>query len=588
MKRNIRLGLAQINCIVGDLEGNAAKILKYINEGRAKRVDIIVFPEMTVTGYPPEDLLLKPRFIEDNISKIHNIAAGCEDITAVVGFANRDGPFSPELKKGGESSAIFNSAAVISGGQIKKVYNKIILPNYGVFDEKRYFKEGSCCDVFSFDDLVFGVNICEDIWHGNGPAKVQASAGLVELIININASPFHSGKHCLRERIVAKRALESNATIVYVNMVGGQDELVFDGGSMVMSSAGDLIARGPQFEETLQIVDIETEGKSKKERSNDTMSVGGKPVCHKLCKLDGELKHNKESIPGFITPYLDPIEEIYKALVLGTGDYVKKSGFKKVIIGLSGGIDSALTAAIATDALGPESVMGIAMPSRYSSSGSIDDARSLAENMNISFDVIFIEEVFKSFLGLLEPLFEGYEEDVAEENLQARIRGNILMALSNKFGRMVLTTGNKSELSVGYTTLYGDMAGGFCVLKDVPKTLVYKLAKYVNEAAESERIPVSSITKPPSAELRPDQTDQDSLPSYEILDKILQMYVEDELSFLEIVSSGFEEAVVEKIIQMVDRNEYKRRQAAPGVKITPRAFGRDRRMPLVNLYKSLG
>lgn len=588
MKKNIRLALAQINCIVGDLEGNEAKILHYITEAKGKEADIIVFPEMAVTGYPPEDLLHKPKFIEDNIATLLRIAGKCGDIIAIIGFANREGALFPEFCTERKNRSLYNSAAIISGGKVRKVYNKIILPNYGVFDEKRYFTEGDCCNVFHFNNIVFGVNICEDIWHSNGPTNVQASYGDAELIININASPFHAGKHSLREKVVAKRAIESGVTIVYVNMVGGQDELVFDGGSMVINNNGEVVTGTVHFKETLLVVDVEIEDKNVTKSSSvgNVIYVGMKEVHYELCQLDKRLKHKKNMFISSPSPSLDPLEEIYEALILGTGDYVKKSGFKKVIIGLSGGIDSALTAAIAVDALGAENVMGIALPSRYSSTGSVDDASSLAESLDIHFDVISIEEGFKSFLNMLDPLFEEYEPDVTEENLQARIRCNILMALSNKYGRMLLTTGNKSELSVGYTTLYGDMAGGFCVLKDVPKTLVLKLSNYVNKAAGLERIPFNTITKPPSAELRPDQTDQDSLPPYDILDNILQMYIEDELSFSEIVEEGFEEAIVEKVIQMVDQNEYKRRQAAPGVKITPKAFGRDRRMPLVNLYKS--
>ncbi len=589
MKKIVRLALAQINCIVGDLEGNEVKILNYINEGKKNDADIVVFPEMAVTGYPPEDLLHKPKFIKDNTVILNRIADSCAGIIAIIGFAYREGAAVSENSIDDKNAALYNSAAIISGGKVMKVYSKVILPNYGVFDEKRYFTEGNCCDVFSFDDVVFGVNICEDIWHPDGPTKVQASLGRAGLIISINASPFHVGKHLLREKIVAKRAVENGVTIAYANMVGGQDELVFDGGSMIMGSRGEMFARADCFKETMLVADVEMNSKAvqKSVSVGNAFYVGTKEVSHELCLLDGKLKYKKNSVARFIAPCLEPLEEIYKALVSGTCDYVKKSGFNKVIIGLSGGIDSALVAAVATDALGSENVMGVALPSRYSSKGSVDDARALAENLNIHFDVIFIEEAFKSFLDLLDPLFEGYEPDVTEENLQARIRCNILMALSNKYGRMLLTTGNKSELSVGYTTLYGDMAGGFCVLKDVPKTLVYKLSNYVNDAAGSKRIPLNTITKPPSAELRPYQTDQDSLPPYDILDNILQMYIEEELSFSEIVSSGFDEAVVGKVIRMVDCNEYKRRQAAPGIKITPKAFGRDRRMPLVNLYRGL-
>lgn len=579
MNKRIRLGLAQINCTVGDLEGNAEKIISCVGKAKREGVDIVSFPEMAVTGYPPEDLLLKPKFIEDNRKILDRIASECRDITAVVGFADSN------------ESGIFNAAAIIHNGKTVEVYHKILLPNYGVFDEKRYFMAGSRCPVFRLGDIIFGVNICEDVWHSDGPTKVQAAGG-ADIIININASPFHAGKHRERERILADRVSESGVTIAYTNLVGGQDELVFDGGSMIMNSGGELLARAPQFEEELLVADVDIGGIT---RSTPSLYPSGHKPCQggggdekpELYMLDGGLKEKKTPVRGDVAAPLGPIEEVYNALVLGTRDYVRKSGFRNVIIGLSGGIDSALTAAVAVDALGPENVMGIAMPSRYSSEGSINDARELAGNLGIGFHVISIEDIFGSFNGTLGPMFEGYEEDVTEENIQARIRGNILMALSNKFGRMLLTTGNKSEVSVGYATLYGDMAGGFSVLKDVPKTAVYRLAQFRNGKEDRMVIPRSTMTKPPSAELRPDQTDQDSLPPYDMLDAILQRYIEDELSLDEIVSNGFDPYVVGNIISMVDRNEYKRRQAAPGVKITPRAFGRDRRMPIVNRYRGL-
>ncbi len=576
MNRKIRLGLVQMDCTVGDLEGNAEKVLRYIDEARTKGVDILSFPEMTVTGYPPEDLLLKPKFIADNKRILDRIAGWCGGMTVVVGFADSD-------EKG-----IYNAAAVMNDGKVVKVYHKMLLPNYGVFDEKRYFLAGTSCPVFNLGGVIFGVNVCEDVWHAEGPTGKQAAAG-AKVIININASPYHAGKHREREDVLRARIAESGVVIAYTNLVGGQDELVFDGGSMIMDGGGELVARAPQFEECLLVADVDVPetpgGETGRSSSAGRSPAEGEEV--ELHRLEGVIGEKETLLAGKITPSLPPLEEIYSALVLGTRDYVRKTGFRKVIIGLSGGIDSALTAAVAVDALGPENVMGVSMPSRYSSRGSIDDARDLAENLGIEFRTVSIEEMFRAYLHSLAPLFEGYGEDVTEENIQARIRGNILMALSNKFGRMVLATGNKSEVSVGYATLYGDMAGGFSVLKDVLKTMVYRLARYRNEKAGRDLIPESSITKAPSAELRPNQTDQDSLPAYEILDGILRMYIEEERSLEEIIGAGFDPATVEKVIRMVDRNEYKRRQAAPGVKITPKAFGRDRRMPIVNGYRDL-
>jgi NAD+ synthase (glutamine-hydrolysing) len=581
MKKTVRLGLAQINCTVGDLEGNSEKIISYIQKGREKGVDIISFPEMSITGYPPDDLLLKPGFIHDNMQALDLVARQCTDITAIVGFAEATKASSPGK---GETRArlAYNAAALIHNGKIKVVSHKIILPNYGVFDERRYFIAGSKCQVFELDDIIFGVNICEDIWHAEGPTGIQALKGNADLIININASPFHAGKHEEREHVLTQRVAESGVAIAYTNLVGGQDELVFDGGSMVLDSSGKIVARAPHFEEALLLADINIEKGAMQVDRNKGID---KELTISSSLLQGTLKPKKEMMEPCLAKELKPLEEIYKALILGTRDYVLKSGFKKTIIGLSGGIDSALTVAIAVDALGAGNVMGVAMPSRYSSQGSIDDARLIASNLGIEFSIISIEDTFNAFLNSLEPAFEGYEADVTEENLQARIRGTLLMSLSNKFGSMVLTTGNKSELGVGYSTLYGDMAGGFSVLKDVPKTLVYELAELRNGMEGFDIIPRNSITKPPSAELRHEQVDQDSLPPYDVLDAILQEYIEGELSIEEIVTLGHERATVRKVLKMVDTNEYKRRQAAPGVKITPKAFGRDRRMPIVNKFR---
>ena len=564
MNKTLRIALAQVDCTVGDIAGNGEKILSYIERGREKGADIIVFPEMAISGYPPEDLLLKAKFIKDNIAILDNIAGRCQGITAIVGFVDSD------------VDGVYNAAAVINRGRVQGVYHKMILPNYGVFDEKRYFRPGDICPAFDLDGFIFGVNICEDIWHASGPAKLLAEDSGASLIINLNASPFHTGKHLERKEILGKRVCETGVAIAYTNLVGGQDELVFDGGSMVMGSDGTILAAAPHFEEALLIADL-----PQKEAKAAASS-------QKAIALVGKITRKKNQISAPRVTELEPLEEIYSALVMGSRDYVEKNGFEDVIIGLSGGIDSALTAAVAVDALGADRVMGVAMPSRYSSKGSVDDARALAENLRIKFQIIPIEPVCAALTSSLAPVFEGYEEDVTEENIQARVRGNILMAMSNKFGRMLLTTGNKSEVAVGYSTLYVDMAGGFNILKDVPKTLVYELSRFVNKRAGRELIPEDSITKPPSAELRPDQTDQDSLPPYDILDPILQSYVEEHKSSDEIIALGYEPKLVKKIIRLVDLNEYKRRQAAPGIKITPTAFGRDRRMPIVNRYKELG
>lgn len=564
MNKTLRIALAQINCTVGDIAGNGEKILSYIERGREKGVDIIVFPEMAISGYPPEDLLLKDKFIKDNITILNNIAERCQGITAIIGFVDSD------------ERSVYNAAAVINKGRVQGVYHKMILPNYGVFDEKRYFSPGENCPTFDLDGFIFGVNICEDIWHAAGPAKLLTEDGGASLIINLNASPFHAGKHLERKEILGKRVCETGAAIAYTNLVGGQDELVFDGGSMLISSDGTILASAPLFEEALLITDLP---------QIEAKTAG---LSQKAIALEGKIRAKEDRISAPRVAELDPLEEIYSALVMGSRDYVEKNGFEGVIIGLSGGIDSALTAAVAVDALGSDRVTGVAMPSRYSSTGSVDDAKALAENMGVKFHIIPIEPVYAALTSSLATVFEGYEEDVTEENIQARVRGNILMAMSNKFGSMLLTTGNKSEVAVGYSTLYGDMAGGFNILKDVPKTLVYELSRFVNKRAGRELIPESSITKPPSAELRPDQTDQDSLPPYDILDSILESYVEEHKSSDEIIALGYEPELVKKIIRLVDLNEYKRRQAAPGVKITPTAFGRDRRMPIVNRYKELG
>ena len=575
--RNLRLAMAQINTTVGDLDGNTAKVLEHIRRAKAQQVDIVVFPEMAIPGYPPEDLLFKPSFIRSNIEKMHEVVANSQGITVVVGFVDSQGD-------------IYNAAAVAHDGQLVGVYHKMYLPNYGIFDEDRYFKAGSECPVFVINGIHIGVNICEDIWYALGPAAVQREAG-AEIIININGSPYHAGKLGFRERMVATRASDNEVYVSYTNLVGGQDELVFDGGSVVFDQGGELVARGKQLEEDLVVVDLDMDAvfrhrlhdpRPRKERPI-LSAIGSSQVVH---VSEHTPAGPKTALDGCIAKPLDPLAETYSALVLGTGDYVRKSGFKKVVIGLSGGIDSSLTATIAADALGSENVLCVAMPSRYSSEGSILDAQALTKNLGIELLTVPIEEAFEAMLHMLSGPFRDSPPNVAEENIQTRVRGNILMALSNKFGWLVLTTGNKSEFATGYATLYGDMAGGFAVIKDVPKTLVYQLAQYRNDhGSPRNAIPQSVIEKAPSAELKPDQTDQDTLPPYDLLDGILKAYVEEDRSYADIVDMGFDSETVLRVIAMVDRNEYKRRQAPPGVKITPRAFGRDRRLPIVNRYR---
>ncbi|MCD6506099.1 NAD+ synthase [Candidatus Poribacteria bacterium] len=574
-----RIAMAQINTTVGDLEGNVRKIKEYVRKSRELGVDIVTFPELAITGYPPEDLLLKPDFISANLKALQDVASACREITSVVGFVDRN-------------EDIYNAAALIHDGRVAGIYHKIFLPNYSVFDEDRYFQAGDELLIFSLNGRRVAISICEDIWYPQGPTRDQTLVGNAELILSISASPYHAGKGHARERMIATRANDNLVFVAFNNLVGGQDELIFDGNSVVFNQSGDLVARGKQFEEELIVADLNLSDVFKA-RLHDPRRRKYIPVLRKseyqmnFIELD-DLPFKEK--PEISTPVHEPyerIEEIYKALVLGTRDYLYKNNFKQAIVGMSGGIDSSLTTVIAVDALGRENVLGVSMPSRYSSSQTQSDARKLAENLGIRFKVIPIERMFQAYLETLAPVFEGYEPDITEENIQARIRGNILMALSNKFGAIVLSTGNKSEVSVGYCTLYGDMAGGFSVLKDVPKMLVYKLAEYRNRVEGRELIPRSVFIRPPTAELRPNQKDSDSIPEYEILDPILQAYVEEDKSVEEIVEMGFDRETVLRVARMVDRNEYKRRQAAPGIKITPRAFGKDRRMPITNRYQPL-
>ncbi|NLE45867.1 MAG: NAD+ synthase [Chloroflexi bacterium] len=568
----LRIALAQINTTVGDLDTNAQKIRVQIDHARDVGADLVLFPEMGITGYPPEDLLLKPSFVEASHATVRQLASVTTGLTAILGFVE-------------VADDVYNAAAVLHDGALAGVYRKHFLPTYGVFDEDRYFRSGTKNPVFVLDDIVIGVSICEDIWYPDGPPQEQATEG-AQLLLNISASPYHAGKCGARERMLATRAADNVAVVAMCNLVGGQDELVFDGGSVVFDERGELLARGAQFDEDFVLADIDLTSVFR-QRLHDPRWRKQPTGDSDRIKLTNVRSTSRQSaLPGRHTfEPMSRLSEIYHALVLGTRDYVRKNGFHQVTIGLSGGIDSALVACIAADALGPENVVGVAMPSQYSADYSQTDAELLAQNLGCRFLVIPIEQVFQAYLDVLARPFGDAAPDITEENLQARTRGNLLMALSNKFGWMVLTTGNKSEMSVGYATLYGDMAGGFAVIKDVPKTLVYELARWRNTWDDGPTIPERILTRPPSAELRPDQKDTDSLPPYEVLDPILRAYVEEDQSLLDIAAQGFDEAVVRRVISMVDRNEYKRRQAPPGVKITSRAFGRDRRLPITNKFR---
>jgi len=571
--RSYRVALAQINPTVGDLEGNVAKIRAGLEQARTLGCRLVAFPELAITGYPPEDLLFKSAFIEANLRALAEITRATNGLTVVVGFVDK-------------RDDIFNAAAVLHDGSLAGVYHKQYLPNYGVFDENRYFQAGAEAPVFTVGETCFAVNVCEDIWYPTGPTTLQALAG-AELVVTINASPYHAGKGHQRERMIATRAADEVVCLAFVNTAGGQDELVFDGGSLIVNERGETVARGRQFAEDFVVADLDLDGVFHA-RLHDSR--------RRKEKLDAAQTPRRllTSLPAPAAPPLRPrevlaplapVDEVFHALVLGTHDYVRKNGFKHVVIGLSGGIDSALVAAIAVEALGRENVTGVTMPSPYSSGGTRRDAKRLAKNLGIDFQTLPITPVFTGFKKTLAAPFKGLKEDVAEENIQARIRGTLLMALSNKFGWLVLTTGNKSEIAVGYSTLYGDMAGGFAVIKDVPKTLVYEVARHVNARAGRDVIPRSIFDRAPSAELRPDQTDQDTLPPYPELDAILHAYVEEDRGVAEMVARGFAEETVRRVVRMVDSNEYKRRQGPIGVKITPRAFGRDWRLPIVNRFR---
>ena len=613
MARTFRLALAQLNLTVGDIPGNTARMVEYLHLARESGADLVAFPELAVTGYPPEDLLFKKSFIDANVAAMERLVSESRGIAVVLGYV-RPRPHPNPLPEGEgtkEREGIANAAAIGYDGRLIDTYDKIILPNYGVFDEERYFTKGRVCPVYDIGGVRVGVNVCEDIWYEVGPSAVQRQAG-AELIVSINGSPFHAGKSSYRrDSIVGSRAVGHGLFVAYLNIVGGQDELVFDGNSMICDPYGKVVARGPAFREAMILAEIDVDAVPPLTET-PSPSGGGLGWGRSALAAIGAPKSvfvsgrrpDAERHPLPLTSNcgeMDEIEETYLALVLGTRDYLHKTGFSKAIVGLSGGIDSALTAVIAADALGPENVLGITMPSRYSSRGSVEDSAKLARNLGIEFWEVPIEPAHTAFTEMLEERFAGTTPNVAEENVQARIRGNVLMTVSNKFGWIVLTTGNKSEMAMGYATLYGDMAGGFAVLKDVHKMTVYALSRWRNANTHkfplppgegrgegvpgNQIIPQAIIDKPPSAELREGQLDEDSLPPYDVLDPVIQAYVEDDCSYADMVAQGHDPAVVRQVITAVDRNEYKRRQAPPGVKITPRAFGRDRRLPIVNRYR---
>jgi NAD+ synthase (glutamine-hydrolysing) len=566
----LRVAAAQINVTVGDLAGNADAIVSAYEAAEAEGADLVVFPELAVTGYPPEDLLLRPAFVaaaEDTLAKI---AARTGSAVAVIGFpqASRD---------------LYNAAAVCAQGSVRGVYRKHLLPNYGVFDEQRYFTPGDDPGpLFVVKGVRVAVSVCEDSWSPDGPIAAQAAGG-AELAVNLNASPYYAGRITERETMLATRAADHSVPIVYVNMVGGQDELVFDGGSLVFDATGRLMARARQFTSDLLVVDVDVRPLFRKRLLDPRGRSRRPPLAEVLISEASPVAAEPARTPRIEEP-LGPEAEVWAALVTGTRDYVQKTGFSEVVIGLSGGIDSSVVAAVAVDALGADKVVGVLMPSRYSSGGSVSDSETLAAALGIRTLTIPIEPAHQAFLDMLEPAFAGAEPGLAGENLQARIRGTLLMTLSNKFGWLVLTTGNKSEVATGYSTLYGDMAGGYAVIKDVEKTLVYRLARWRNDQAPAPVIPESVLTKPPSAELAPGQQDSDSLPPYEELDPIIEGYVEGDMSVSELIEAGFDADVVRRVARLVDRSEYKRRQAAPGVRVSPKAFGKDRRLPITNRW----
>jgi NAD+ synthase (glutamine-hydrolysing) len=578
----LRVALAQINPVVGDIRGNARKISESIARARDEGAALVVLPELSLTGYPPEDLLLKTSFLDAAGEALQELASQAHDIAAVVGY--------PE-----KAEDVYNSAAVLADGAVVATYRKMYLPNYGVFDEQRYFQSGAEAAIVELNGIPLGLSICEDIWEPGPPAMTEALAG-AQVILNLSASPYRMGVGARRERMLIQRAVDNLTAVVFVNTVGGQDELVFDGHSLAIDQDGEVLARAPQFEEALTFCTIdpraitaarlrETRHRANVRRQRRAGPIAEPPV-FTLASLTTETESEADVVSGDVADTLSEEAEVYTALRTGLYDYVEKNGFEHVVIALSGGIDSALAALVAADALGPERVTCVSMPSPYSSEGTRNDARTIGENLGVDFREIGIEQAMHAYEEMLSEAFEGREPDVAEENVQARIRGNVVMALSNKFGWLVLATGNKSELSVGYATLYGDMAGGFAVLKDVYKTWVYRLVRWRNGQEGHELVPASVLDRPPSAELRHEQRDEDSLPAYDLLDRILEGYIEDDLDAVELVHRGLPAEDVERVIRMVDRAEYKRRQAPPGIKISSRAFGRDRRLPITNRYET--
>jgi NAD+ synthase (glutamine-hydrolysing) len=566
------VALAQLGPTVGALEANLEMMLDAYGRAEAAGCDLVAFPELAVTGYPPEDLVLKPGFVADNRAALGKLAARTGRCTAVVGFVDAD-------------RDLYNAAAVCAAGEVLGTYHKRLLPNYAVFDEARYFAPGDASDpleLYVVGGVKIGISICEDIWSPFGPIGEQAAGG-AELIVNINGSPYHRGKAASRERMLATRAADAHCVLVYVNQVCGQDELVFDGASMVFDAEGELVARAAQFREELLITDVMLEPVYRRRLLDPRGRITSPPLPEVV--VSEQPVHNPDAAAPRVVPLLDTDAEVYEALVLGTRDYVRRNGFTDVVVGLSGGVDSTLVACVAVEALGAEHVHGVSMPSRYSSEGSRSDAATLAENLGVDFRTIPIEPAFAAFLEMLAPSFAGQAADLTEENLQSRVRGMVLMALSNKHGWMVLTTGNKSETAVGYFTLYGDSVGGYAVIKDVLKSQVYRLCRHVNGRAGRELVPEAVFTKPPSAELRPDQRDDQSLPPYDVLDPILEAYVEEDRTAAEIIAAGFDETTVRRVTRLVDVAEYKRRQTPPGVRVTPKAFGKDRRLPITSGYR---
>jgi NAD+ synthase (glutamine-hydrolysing) len=574
----LRIALSQMNAVVGDIAGNERAILDAIARARGEGAQLVLFPELALTGYPPEDLLLKEHFLRDTRAALDRVAAATSGIVALVGFPERE-------------DDVYNALAVLADGAVQAVYRKVHLPNYGVFDEQRYFQTGTGPALIELGGHKIGLTVCEDIWEPGPPASAEARAGAT-LIVNVSASPYHAGKGLERERMLAQRARDNLCAIAFCALVGGQDELVFDGHSLVIDHHGETIARAGQFAEELLLATIDLEAaqtqrlRDARQRAPAREARESVPTLARLAlpAPSGDATPAEDRVGGAIAPLLAPAAEVYAALVTGLRDYVRKNGFRRVVLGLSGGIDSALVVCIAADALGPEGVAAVVMPSPYSSSETQDDARTLAAHLGVELFELPIEPAMQAYDAALAEVFADTQPGLAEENIQARIRGNLVMALSNKFGWLVLATGNKSEMSVGYSTLYGDLAGGLAVIKDCPKTVVYELARHVNEVAGGERIPASIVERAPSAELRPDQRDEDSLPSYAVLDPILDAYVEDDLGREQLLLRGFDAADVDRVIALVDRAEYKRRQAPPGIKVTSRAFGRDRRVPITNRY----